>query len=63
MLLARPAAVVRLTLVATAVISPLLLTFPNGMGSNLVRLPWICLPCAVVATAASPHPAGGRWPS
>ncbi|MGN6606486.1 MAG: hypothetical protein ACTHMS_05670 [Jatrophihabitans sp.] len=52
MLLARPAAPVRLVAWMTAIASPVLLLFPNGMGSNLARMPYVCLPVAVIATAA-----------
>lgn len=51
MLFARPAATVRFVAWLTAVASPILLLFPNGMGSNLARMPYVCLPVAVVATA------------
>jgi hypothetical protein len=55
MLLARPAPAVRVVLWCTAAAAVLLTCFPNGMGSNFTRLPWICLPVAVVATAAAPR--------
>jgi hypothetical protein len=55
MLLARPVAPLRLVLWSTAAAAVLLTCFPNGMGSNFTRLPWICLPVAVVATAAAPR--------
>lgn len=53
MLLARPPAALRLVLWCTAAGAVLLTLFPNGMGSNFTRLPWICLPVAVVATATA----------
>jgi hypothetical protein len=53
LLVARPAPVLRVVLWCTVVASPLLSIVPNGLGSNFVRLPWICLPAAVVATASS----------
>jgi hypothetical protein len=53
MLLARPAPPLRVALWCTAFASPLLAIFPNGMGSNFSRLPWICLPAVVVATAGT----------
>lgn len=53
MLLARPAAALRLVLWCTAAAALLLTAFPNGMGANFTRLPWICLPAAVVATATA----------
>ena len=51
MLLARPAPGLRLALWLTAIAAPLISEIPNGLGSNYARLPWICLPAAVVATA------------
>jgi hypothetical protein len=53
MLLARPAPTVRVALWCTAAAAVLLTAFPNGMGSNFTRLPWICLPVAVVATGSA----------
>jgi hypothetical protein len=52
-LLAKPTANLRVVIIAAAVISPLLTLFPNGMGSNFPRLPWICLPAAIIATATT----------
>ncbi len=57
MLYARPHPTVRVVLWCTALAAPILTFFPNGMGSNFVRFPWICVPAAVVATAA----AAPRW--
>ena len=51
MLLARPAPVIRTILWLTVVAAPFVYLIPNGLGSNLSRLPWICLPAAVAATA------------
>ncbi|MDT4923318.1 MAG: hypothetical protein QOG01_1031 [Pseudonocardiales bacterium] len=51
MVRAAPAPAVRVVLWCTTFASPLLAIFPNGMGSNFTRLPWICLPAVVVATA------------
>ncbi len=51
MLLARPAADVLVVTAIAAVACPFLVVLPNGLGSNFVRLAWICLPVAVVATA------------
>ncbi len=56
MLLARPSAPVRVALWCTGLAAVLLAIFPNGMGSNFERLPWICLPAAVVATATAARP-------
>jgi hypothetical protein len=53
MLLARPARPIAVLLALTAVASPVVLLVPNGLGSNLERLPYICLPAAVVATASA----------
>lgn len=53
MLFARPARTVQSALLLTALAAPVLALIPNGMGSNFVRLPWICLPPAVLATAAA----------
>lgn len=55
MLLARPVPPLRLVLWSTAAAAVVLTCFPNGMGSNFTRLPWICLPAAVVATATAPR--------
>ena len=52
MLVARPAPAVRVVACMTAIASVVLVLVPNGMGSNLSRMPYICLPVAVVATAA-----------
>ena len=51
MLIARPAPAVRTMLWCTAIAAPLVFAIPNGLGSNLSRLPWLCLPAAVAATA------------
>jgi len=51
MVLARPAPAVRVVACMTAIASVVLVLVPNGMGSNLSRMPYICLPVAVVATA------------
>ncbi|MGI8680485.1 MAG: hypothetical protein ACR2LX_17735 [Jatrophihabitans sp.] len=51
MLYAKPNQVVRATIWCTALAAPVIATIPNGLGSNLVRLPWICLPAVAVATA------------
>ncbi len=53
MLIARPAPAVRVALWCTAIAAPLVFAVPNGLGSNLSRLPWLCLPAAVAATAAA----------
>ncbi|WP_375504122.1 hypothetical protein [uncultured Jatrophihabitans sp.] len=53
MLLARPAPAVRVALWCTALAAPLVWIIPNGLGSNFSRLPWLCLPVAVVATAVA----------
>lgn len=55
MLLARPAPAVRVMLWCTAIAAPLIFVIPNGMGSNFSRLPWLCLPAAVAATAVARH--------
>lgn len=53
MLRARPIPSVRVVLWCTALAAPVLAIFPNGLGSNFVRLPWIWLPVVVVATASA----------
>jgi hypothetical protein len=53
MLAARPARSVRFVLWLTALASPLLAVFPNGMGSNFARMPYICIPAAVMAAGAA----------
>ena len=40
----RPPRAVRLVLLATVVVSVALALVPNGMGSNFVRFPYVCLP-------------------
>ena len=54
-LVADPPAEIRLLCLFAAVGSLLLVTFPNGMGSNFSRLVWIVLPPLVVATARAPR--------
>jgi hypothetical protein len=51
MLLARPPAYIRTVLVITLAAYPFVVFIPNGMGTNLERFVWICLPVAVIATA------------
>jgi hypothetical protein len=51
MIAMRPAQPVRVVLWLLVVGAPLIWLIPNGLGSNLNRLPWVCLPAAVVATA------------
>jgi hypothetical protein len=51
LLVARPSRPLQVLVGATALAAPLLWLIPNGLGSNLVRLPWLCLPAAVFATA------------
>ena len=53
MLVARPAPAIRAVLWCSAAAAVLLTLFPNGLGSNFTRLPWICLPAVVVATATA----------
>lgn len=53
LLFARPVRAVRAAIWLTVIAAPALTLFPNGMGSNFVRLPWICLPAVVVATATA----------
>ena len=53
MLAARPHQIVRVVLWCTALAAPLVADLPNGLGSNFVRLPWICLPVVAVATATA----------
>ena len=53
MLAAKPHPVVRVALWCTVLAVPIVALVPNGLGSNLTRLPWICLPAAVLATAAA----------
>jgi hypothetical protein len=48
LLLARPPKWLRTTIWVTVLATIVLATFPNGMGSNLSRLVWYCLPVAVV---------------
>lgn len=55
MLIARPAPAVRVMLWCTAIAAPIVFLIPNGLGSNLSRLPWLCLPAAVAATAIARH--------
>ncbi len=57
LLYARPHRTVRVVLWCTALAAVVLAVVPNGMGSNFVRFPWICLPVAVIATAT----ATPRW--
>lgn len=51
MLLARPAPAVRVAIVLAIVCSLAVFLVPNGMGSNLSRVAWFCLPVAVLATS------------
>ena len=51
MLLARPSRVVTVVAGLTALACPFVLLIPNGLGSNLERMSFICLPAAVLATA------------
>jgi hypothetical protein len=51
MLLARPAPSVQFVLWLTILASPVLALVPNGMGSNFSRLPYVCVPAAVLAAA------------
>lgn len=51
MLATRPAEAVRLVIWLTAIASPIIWLVPNGMGSNLARMPYICIPVAAIATA------------
>ena len=60
LLLARPNQVVRVVIWITVLAAPLVATIPNGLGSNVVRLPWICLPAVVVATRHRPAQMAGR---
>ena len=53
MLIAKPVPAVRVLLWCTAIAAPLIFLIPNGMGSNFSRLPWLCLPAVVVATATA----------
>lgn len=55
LLAARPPNYVRAVLIAALVICPVLVFVPNGMGANFVRLVWIVLPVAVVATGRAPQ--------
>jgi hypothetical protein len=50
-LIARPNRAVTTIVVLTAVVAVVLATIPNGLGSNLNRIAWICLPALVIATA------------
>jgi hypothetical protein len=56
MLLARPPAYVRTVLLVSLAACLILALVPNGMGSNIERLTWICLPVAVVATSRARPP-------
>lgn len=49
--LAAPPDYVRATMWLVLVVEPLVYLVPNGMGDNLLRLGWACLPAVVVATA------------
>jgi hypothetical protein len=51
LLLARPAAPVRLLIWLVIAAAPAMLLIPNGVGSNVARLPEVWLPALVVATA------------
>jgi hypothetical protein len=53
MLAARPPKGIRIVLLCTVFASLALVAFPNGLGSNFLRFPYLCLPAVVVATAAS----------
>ena len=48
LLLARPPTWLRTTIWVTVLATVVLAAFPNGMGSNLARIVWYCLPVAVV---------------
>lgn len=50
LLLGRPAPGVATACWLAAIAAPVLTLFDNGLGSNFNRLPWICLPVAVLAT-------------
>jgi len=51
MLVAKPAPAVRVAVVLAIVSALAIFLVPNGMGSNLSRVAWFCLPVAVVATS------------
>jgi hypothetical protein len=53
MLAARPPKSVRLVLIGTMIAAVALTLFPNGLGSNFLRFPLVCLPGVVVASARS----------
>ncbi|MGI8761831.1 MAG: hypothetical protein ACR2LF_11180 [Jatrophihabitantaceae bacterium] len=52
LLLARPPVWLRTTIWVSLIATLVLATFPNGMGSNVARIVWFCLPVAVVALSA-----------
>jgi hypothetical protein len=51
-LIASPPSWLRTSIWLTLVASPLVLLVPNGLGDNLLRFAWYCLPALVVATSA-----------
>ncbi len=51
LLVAAPPNYLRATVWLMLIAGPLLFVVPNGMGDNLLRLSWYCLPAVVVATS------------
>jgi hypothetical protein len=53
-LIASPPDWLKASIWLTLVAGPLLLVVPNGLGDNLLRFAWYCLPAVVVATSVRP---------